>query len=293
MSKNFSDLSVQAVKQKPWDLLVWPETTFPSAWIRFHSSADQTTASDDWRRAHADTEAFAERAGRLYQGPVILGAKSAILHTDRHYEYNSAVVLDAAGREIGRYDKKYRIPFGEYIPLRESVPWMKYLSPYGKDFRGIEIGEGLPVFRIEGARSFTVAVLICYEDTVPHQATTYLRGQGPAPDIFVNISNDGWFKCSEEHEQHLAIARFRAIETRRPLVRAVNIGISAVIDGNGRVIALPAESWGRSKGVEAILVAQVPLDRRFSWYAQNGDVLPWACWLMVLLGMAATPLRGR
>ena len=102
-------------------------------------------------------------------------------------------------------------------------------------------------------------------------------------DFLVNISNDGWFDGTEEHEQHLAICRFRAIETRRSVVRAVNMGISAVIDPDGRVIELPrkldeqgqptipAQSWSGSKKVEGVVLSAVPIDTRQTLYARLGD----------------------
>jgi apolipoprotein N-acyltransferase len=103
----------------------------------------------------------------------------------------------------------------------------------------------------------------------------------------VNTSNDGWFDGTEEHEQHLAICRFRAVEARRSVVRAVNMGVSAVIDPDGRVVALPAaDSWARSVKTTGIVRAAVPLDDRGSRYAAWGDWVPAACWLVVAGGWA-------
>src|SRR5262249_35468908 len=109
-------------------------------------------------------------------------------------------------------------------------------------------------------------------------------GAEPPVDFLVNMTNDGWFNGTEEHEQHLAISRFRAIEARRSLVRSVNMGISAVIDGNGRVVALPGPTWGESKKVAAAFAATVPVDSRTSVYAMTGDWLPRGC--AVLLGVS-------
>src|SRR5262249_15928516 len=120
-----------------------------------------------------------------------------------------------------------------------------------------------------------------------------------------------------EHEQHLALCRFRAIECRRSIARAVNMGVSAVIDGNGRVLRpqseqlrshlpsgtqiwripteksdwseLPAREWGQYKAVAGVLVATVPIDSRVSLYARWGDWLPWTCW--GLLGLAVVVRR--
>ena len=110
-------------------------------------------------------------------------------------------------------------------------------------------------------------------------------------NFFVNISNDGWFDGTEEHEEHLAICRFRAIEARRSIVRAVNMGISAAIDPDGRVIALPDETWPKSKKMEGIVAVNVPIDSRDSLYARAGDWVAALCWLGVVFGIVAARFR--
>ena len=87
--------------------------------------------------------------------------------------------------------------------------------------------------------AYSFGVAICYEDTDPDRTRPYGGGDGgPPADFLLNISNDGWFDGTSEHDEHLAICRFRAVECRRSVGRAVNMGISAVIDGNGRVLPL-------------------------------------------------------
>ncbi len=108
-------------------------------------------------------------------------------------------------------------------------------------------------------------------------------------DFLVNQSNDGWFSCTHEHEEHLAVSRFRAVECRRSLVRSANMGISAIIDGDGRIVALPAATWAASKGVMAVVSGAVPIDDRMSVYVRTGDVLPWLCWLALIVAMVRQP----
>ena len=103
------------------------------------------------------------------------------------------------------------------------------------------------------------------------------------PDILLNLSNDGWFHGSSEHDMHLAVSIFRAVENRVPLARAVNTGISALIDGNGRVLAsLP-------KLKEGILARNIPLDDRVSLYSTWGD---WVGILCLAATVALFPLAG-
>ena len=130
------------------------------------------------------------------------------------------------------------------------------------------------------------------------------------PSFFVNISNDGWFKGSEEHEQHLVCARFRCIENRRSMVRSVNMGISCIIDALGRVVALPApvplqgnpgvfvsnapgSTWHEVKGKEGLLIGTVPLYTQISLYTRLGDVLPWICWGMMTVALVLSFLRRK
>jgi apolipoprotein N-acyltransferase len=164
------------------------------------------------------------------------------------------------------------VPFGEYIPFGESLPFLRRFSPYPYEY-SCRAGEQWTRFRFADrqGRSWSFGCLICYEDTDPDLARQYVAEE--PVDFLVNISNDGWFRCTEEHEEHLAICRFRAIECRRSVVRAVNMGISAVIDPQGRVIALPAAEWEQSKGVEAVVSAAVPVSRQAALYPQVGDSL--------------------
>jgi apolipoprotein N-acyltransferase len=136
-------------------------------------------------------------------------------------------------------------------------------------------------------------------------------------DFLLNISNDGWFDGTSEHDEHLSICRFRAVECRRAIARAVNMGISAVIDGSGRVLSpmdstnrkaspfvwklppgsqratdLPVHDWWRFKKVQGVLQGPVPIDHRTSFYAQWGDWLPQICWLLIGFGLI-TPTLSR
>src|SRR5262249_40290951 len=167
----------------------------------------------------------------------LLGLNSRVLMDEKKSKrYNSAVLVRRDGEVAGRYDKIHRVPFGEYVPFRESLPWMNAFAPYDFDY-SVQPGEQMTRFTLG---QYHFGVLICYEDTDPYLARQYMRpGDEPMADFLVNISNDGWFDGTAEHEEHLAICRFRAVECRRSVARSVNMGISAVIDGNGRGLGPP------------------------------------------------------
>jgi apolipoprotein N-acyltransferase len=115
-------------------------------------------------------------------------------------------------------------------------------------------------------------VLICYEDTLPYLARGLAR-QGA--DFLVNVTNDGWFKASPELDQHVIASVFRAVETRKPVLRAANTGISSIISPRGEEVArLRDPATGRDREVAGYLVHAVPLaepGRKPTAYVRWGD----------------------
>jgi apolipoprotein N-acyltransferase len=285
----FIALQDRAAVGRP-DLIVWPETSFPVE----HAMARAGLSLEDlglWRGIVEASENDVGRAGQRLRTPNLIGLNcTEIGPNGRERRFNSALLVDADGRGVARYDKMHRVPFGEYVPCVEWLPFLKALTPYdGLDY-SVEAGTRATRFVATTAdgRTYRFGVLICYEDSDAPLAREYLRGPDPV-DFLVNISNDGWFKGTQEHEQHLAVSRFRAVELRRSLARSVNMGISAVIDGNGMIRALPGRTWRESKAVSAVVTAPVPIDRRTSIYAMCGDWLAWLSWG----GIAAVLWQGR
>ncbi len=236
-AEHFLLLSSVASRCRP-DLIVWPETSFPGEWKQLAADHPRQDVPKEWR----DYERIYEQEGlelvKRWPGTHLLGLTVSVLdRNNRPTRYNSALLVDASGRVVGRYDKSHRVPFGEYVPFRDWVPLMNKLAPYDYDYE-VLAGQGHPALPIVGRdnRTYTFGANICYEDTDPSISPPYVAGDGPGVDFLVNVSNDGWFDGAAEHEQHLAISRFRAIECRRGLARSVNMGVSAVIDGNGRVL---------------------------------------------------------
>jgi apolipoprotein N-acyltransferase len=312
--RDYLELSALAAGYRP-DLIVWPETSWPYDWVETAPGVPD-----------AECAALAREYARRWRADLLAGMNVSVGPPERPLRYNSAVLIDREGRLAGRYDKIHRVPFGEYVPLRETLPFMNRFAPYDFDY-SVRPGVEHTRFAVEGreGRHFTYGVVICYEDTDPVSARPYGGGDGQPPaDFVLNISNDGWFNGTSEHDQHLAICRFRAVECRRSVARAVNMGISAVIDGNGRVLRpqplahppaapgkegpapdtavwlvpppeqqaeLPVAEWGQYKKVAGVLLAAIPIDRRVSLYARWGDWLPWACWGLILIGVGWALVR--
>jgi apolipoprotein N-acyltransferase len=302
VANHFIGLSDLAAHYRP-DLIVWPETSYPDDWVEEADGAPTEHSRETARRMAA-----------RWRTNVLVGINSANLDEEgRRRRYNSAILIERGGQAGGRYDKIHRVPFGEYVPLRDWLPWMNTFAPYDFDY-SVWPGQEhtrFPLTDPATRQSATFGVLICYEDTDAEVARAYGGGDGrPPADFLLNISNDGWFDGTSEHDEHLAICRFRAVECRRSVARSVNMGISAVIDSNGRVLQpealplpgasagtedhvwmvpmqcrgvteLPLSRWHEYKKVSGVLLAVIPLDDRVSFYARAGDWLPWACWLAI------------
>jgi len=301
--QHFRRICDLAAKQRPTpNLIVWPENSCPESWLEGPAGPDAASMK------------LADRAAQIWKTNLLFGMEAYISGSDdKELRFNSAVLVHAhqgqagvTGQPGGRYDKIHRVPFGEYVPFQDALPWMKTFAPYDFDY-SIRPGKQQTRFQLD---SFRFGVLICFEDTDPVLAREYVsdRAEEPKADFFVNISNDGWWRGTSGHDEHLAVSRFRAIENRRAVCRSVNMGISAMIDGNGRVLHpqilknvenmrdweiptnskvpdLPVSRWSEFKQAQGVLLANVPIDRRGSLYAQWGDWFPWACWLVVGIGL--------
>jgi len=279
-------LTGMSVKQQP-DLIIWPETMF--RWPLLETPLDVSDADLEaahpklpltWLRDLQVRRKLAQLSQMAGAG-MIIGLETLAVDREKMRTYNSAAFIRPDGSYAGRYDKMHRVAFGEYIPLADTLPWLRNFTPFGPDF-GIEAGTSATVFKHEG---FTFTPIICFEDTVPQlvrnimNATTQETEAGSKKiDFLVNMTNDGWFHGSSELDQHLITAAFRCVECRTPMVRSVNTGISAFIDGDG-VIRRKAEGLRtkNSKQDEAIVVDHVPLDSRQSLYLAGGDWFAGAC----------------
>jgi apolipoprotein N-acyltransferase len=238
------------------DLLVWPETVVLSPYtLNVDPAILKDSLAEDARFAQ-------ESLGRLAQthNAYFLAGSTSFLPASHGYvsdpqvasripsgnwgrRYNSAYLLDPNGRYVDRYDKMHLVPFGEYIPLRETLPFLANFVPFDAS---LSEGEKQTIFQMKrDGQTLRFGVLICYEDTDSELARR-LRRDGA--DFFVNISNDAWFGLSEL-DQHYVTARFRAIENRAGVVRSGNNGLSGMIDPLGRsVILLGKNEIGNASG---------------------------------------------
>ena len=151
---------------------------------------------------------------------------------DRERWFNTAISTNINGEVIGRYDKEFLLAFGEYLPFGDDFPILYKWTPHSGRFSKGTVLEPVDV-EVKGVKH-KVTVLICYEDILP--GFTNRAVAAGDPELLVNITNDAWFGDTTEPWEHLALAKFRAIEHRRFLVRSTNSGVSAIIDPMGGVV---------------------------------------------------------
>lgn len=237
-------LSIEA-GQKEQGLVVWPEVPAP------FSLRDR---------------AFAERAEKIARdsgSDFLLGVVGWEPGTNGQLAaYNSAALLDGQGRQEFQYDKIHLVPFSEYVPWRDFFWFAKNLTGLAGDFRS---GTQYAVGQLPGGRFST---FICYEAVFPNEVRRFvLDGAG----LLINLSNDGWFGRSSAPAQHLQMARVRAVEFRRWLLRDTNNGYTVSVDPYGRIAARMAPD------IRGELDAPYGFRSDMSLYARWGDWLPGIC----------------
>jgi apolipoprotein N-acyltransferase len=241
--EKYAELSAEA--QQGVDLLIWPETV-SQHWI-----------PADAERLGAKEMPFAGLETYLYFG----GLAYRLTGPRQADEFNSAFFVDAEGKVLGRYGKHILMPFGEYIPLEWMVPWVRQLSPATSSFRA---GEGTQVFSVPGKYSF--APLICYEDLI---ASMSRSAAAAGAQFLVNILNDAWYGNTAAPYEHQALALWRAVETRRYLLRGSNSGVTSIIDAAGRV-----KAEGGLFTAE-VVSGEVRLMEMETFYTRYGDAFAW------------------
>jgi len=260
------DLATALHSPKP-DLILWPEATTPRGMF-----ADELN--------HRFTLRQAERAGI----PLLIGTLEPGADADgsgRVAEYNSAVLIGDAQVALQSYRKRHLVPFGEFLPFREWAPgWLKNLVP-GDLTHGGEAN----LLHLSNPR-VRIGALVCFEDSLAAETRTLAR---EGAQLLVNLTNDAWFGTTAAAAQHLANAKFRAVETRLPLLRCANTGMTCKVDSLGRV-EQHLEAF--TEGVDTLSV-QVPNTPVLTPYMRWGDQWVGLCAALGLLLLRDKAARRR
>jgi apolipoprotein N-acyltransferase len=231
-------------------IVVWPEAALPALAHEVKDYLDSV-----------------RRAARAKGSDLIIGQLRYDFERD---QYRNSIA--AMNEQVTWYDKRRLVPFGEFFPVPDFVrSWMRLMSlPYVDMTAGA--AEQAPLL----AGGQKLGATICYEDAYGSQQLAVLR----EATLLVNVSNDAWFGDSTAPHQHLEIARMRALEAGRSMLRATNDGITAVIDADGTIIdRIPQFEPG-------VLTATVEPRTGLTLYARTGNVpvIAW-CGAAALLGL--------
>lgn len=229
------------------DLIIWPETAIPS----YYHLADDFINRISAKQLSTNT---------LFMSGIV----NKDLATDTYF--NSILLIDDKHRF---YNKHHLVPFGEYLPFKLLLDRMlRFLKIPMSDF-----SSGDANYKILETDQAVFGMSICYEDAYGSE----IRGALPEANILINVSNDAWFGDSMAPHQHLQIARMRAIENGRYLLRSTNTGISAVINNKGKVAAVSPQFKPHSLNSKAeLFIGQTP-------YSKYGNYLTLSLSLLLLL----------
>ncbi|MCE2516434.1 MAG: apolipoprotein N-acyltransferase [Alphaproteobacteria bacterium] len=247
----------------PLDLIVWPETAFAGSYDREPGVLTAIT-----------------QAASSGSTPVLTGVLR--VENDPFALFNAMMVMAPDGEVLGSASKAHLVPFGEYAPMRDYIPFADAIAgPY--DFSPGEAGVALTITRQDG-RVIRILPLICYEIIFPGAVRrNFDRAEA---EVMVVITNDAWFGNSIGPRQHLAMAQMRAAEMGRPVVRVANTGISAMINSSGMITH--RIEYGTAGVADAFIGGT-----KATYYHRFGDRIYLGMLVMVILAAALHPRLTR
>lgn len=248
------------------DLLIWPESSMPGPVLT--DEVSYKFVMDFSASAKTD---------------LLLGT----IDQDETHAYNAALLVSDAGKRVQVYRKVHLVPFGEYVPGRHTIPLLARVvgDQVPDDFA---FGKEHTVFHLTNDKA-QVAPLICFEDTIGDLTRQFVLAGG---NVLANVTNDGWFLRSAGSQQHLANAVFRCVETRLPMVRAANTGVTCFVNEFGHVTHTLLDENG-SQFTEGVLTGEiaVPAGTEQTFYVRYGEVFAEGCVGIAVLVLVA--LAGR
>ena len=237
-------------------LIIWPESPAPfvaDARVFVSTTRDLARQQHSWLLAGTTAMDAPPRPG------------------EDQLVFNSAVLVNPSGMAVQRYDKVHLVPWGEYVPFSWAFGFAKALTHEvgvftsgGRERQPLDIG------------AHRYGVFICYESVFPHEVRQFAAH---GAEVFINLSNDGWYGESGAAWQHLNMLRMRAVENHRWVLRSTNTGITASIDPLGRVVAsLP-------RNQRLALDAPYGLEGDQTFYTRYGDWFPLLCAIIAITGL--------
>jgi len=269
----YSRMTLECAKGKP-EIIVWPETATP-CYLRYRNFYL------NWVKTIVDSVSI----------PLLTGSPDYEWITPDHANtYNAAFLFTPFSEDIGRYCKKQLVPFAEKVPFSEAFPqaygWLNRIIPDVGDYSA---GDSTTVFSFRSVRMQNIpfSVVICFESIFPKLVSRFVsRGAG----FLVVITNDGWFGNTSGPYQHASIARLRAVENRRWVVRCANTGISEFVDPFGRVTQITRLNES------AVLTETIQVNTERTFYTRHANGWLWmifACNALILGSALFLPKTGK
>lgn len=250
-------LTRKVVAEKP-DLVIWPEGSI------YYNPTEERLAEGFGQMTSDNQFAFLIGGGTREEDPENPGHRAS---------WNSAYLFDTTGAVAGRYDKMVPMPFGEYLPWPVS-----YLKPWIQGVGSFRAGKRPTVFE---TAKFSFTTPICYEAILEGQMRTLSNA-----DVFVNITNDGWFGDTAAPHQHAMLSAAYAVELGRPMVRIAYTGVSMIVEPHG-VIRHESKPYTEVTDVVELRLATFETPYR-TW----GRAFPWLCVAVAVAAIVAV-WRGR
>jgi len=275
----YQRLTLPIVSTGEVDLVVWPEAALPLEYYynhQFHQTYfNQLLAENDFSLIFGTNE---NAVGEGY--------------------FNSIMSMRGNIDSMQSYRKVHLVPFGEYVPFRGKIKPLNFLEELiGGDF---DRGTSTEPLALTKPEPFTLIPTVCFEDTIGRLTRKFVR---PGPQLIVNCTNDGWFGESPCALQHMANAKFRCIELRRPMARAANTGVTCIIDETGSLDDRRQPGYdprlltdggpGANTFIEGFMATRIALDRNppITFYARFGDLFSIACGIGALAALISPFLR--
>ncbi len=237
------------------NLVAWPESPSP------------------FREADPHFHALMADLTRQTGSPAVVGNIGTWQHDNTMEIFNSAEFVAPDGQFLGRYDKIHLVPFGEYVPYKGLIAFAGTLTQgVGSFSRG-----GLR--KVFTAQGHTFGIFICYEAVFADEIRHFAKN---GAQVFVNISDDGWYGDTSAPWQHFNMARMRAIENRRWILRATNSGVTAAVDPLGRV------TQSAPRHVITSLAVRYGYRSDVTFYSRYGDVFAILCAIIAIVAALLT-----
>ncbi len=269
--QKYSDLTREASKDRP-DLIVWPEASTPGLVLLRKQHLMKIMSLGSQLKSH------------LLIGSSEYSKFSKELR-DKRKTGNTALFFSSEGKVVGQYLKIHLVPFGEYVPYEDTIPWPSFIVPEHKKTFTIA-GNDFTLFQVKMAN---FGVVICWESLFPDLFRKFIKG---GANLMVNITNEGRYGKTAAPYQLLSMTLFRAVENRVSIARAANTGISCFIDPYGRIIAKVQEG-DMDTFVEGYLTREIPLSRDKSFYTTHGYVFIYVVLCLALVMIAFSLVRPK